>query len=160
MLKQVISGGQYGVDQAGLRAAKLCGIATGGWAPKGYITVQGSRKKLLQGEYGLKEASSSKYPYRTKLNVRDADGTVAIAIDPQSPGTKMTLDTARKMRKPFLLIDLRNKSAQWRIVADIRDWLENHKIEILNIAGNRDDRAAIQAYQILLSVFRGNGKKG
>jgi hypothetical protein len=33
MIGKVISGGQTGVDQAALRAAKACGIPTGGWAP-------------------------------------------------------------------------------------------------------------------------------
>ena len=31
MLERVISGGQTGADQAGLRAARACGIPTGGW---------------------------------------------------------------------------------------------------------------------------------
>ena len=34
MIDLVISGGQTGVDQAGWRAAKACGIRTGGWMPK------------------------------------------------------------------------------------------------------------------------------
>ncbi|HJT77421.1 MAG TPA: putative molybdenum carrier protein, partial [Gemmataceae bacterium] len=39
MLERVISGGQTGADQAGLAAAKACGIPTGGWMPKGFLTV-------------------------------------------------------------------------------------------------------------------------
>jgi hypothetical protein len=38
MIERVISGGQTGVDQAALRAARACGIATGGWAPLGWLT--------------------------------------------------------------------------------------------------------------------------
>jgi Circularly permutated YpsA SLOG family len=34
MLERVISGGQTGADQAALRAARACGIPTGGWAPR------------------------------------------------------------------------------------------------------------------------------
>jgi hypothetical protein len=35
MLERVISGGQSGVDQASLRAARAAGFPTGGRAPKG-----------------------------------------------------------------------------------------------------------------------------
>jgi hypothetical protein len=38
MLERVISGGQTGADQGGLRAARACGIPTGGWAPRGWLT--------------------------------------------------------------------------------------------------------------------------
>ena len=41
MIGKIISGGQTGVDQAALRAAKACGIPTGGWAPKGWRTEDG-----------------------------------------------------------------------------------------------------------------------
>src|SRR5262249_6057013 len=42
MIGKVISGGQTGVDQVALRAAKACGIPTGGWAPKGWRTEDGA----------------------------------------------------------------------------------------------------------------------
>jgi hypothetical protein len=35
--EKVISGGQTGADQGGLRAAKAAGIPTGGWAPRGWL---------------------------------------------------------------------------------------------------------------------------
>jgi hypothetical protein len=34
-LTRLISGGQTGADQGGLRAARAAGIETGGWAPLG-----------------------------------------------------------------------------------------------------------------------------
>ena len=41
MLEPVISGGQTGADQAGLRAAQACGIPTGDQAPRGWLTEAG-----------------------------------------------------------------------------------------------------------------------
>ena len=41
MLSFVISGGQTGVDQAALRAARTAGIPTGGFAPLGWSTEDG-----------------------------------------------------------------------------------------------------------------------
>jgi len=41
VIERVINGGQTGVDQAGLRAARA-GIPTGGWPPQGWLTEAGA----------------------------------------------------------------------------------------------------------------------
>ena len=56
-LRKVVSGGQTGADQAGLRAARAAGIETGGWAPKGWETEEGPAPWL--SDYGLKECPRS-----------------------------------------------------------------------------------------------------
>jgi Circularly permutated YpsA SLOG family len=38
VLDRVVSGGQTGADQAGWRAARAVGLATGGWMPYGFLT--------------------------------------------------------------------------------------------------------------------------
>jgi hypothetical protein len=38
---KIVSGGQTGVDRAGLAAAMSFGIATGGWMPKGRLAEDG-----------------------------------------------------------------------------------------------------------------------
>ena len=44
MVTMVISGGQTGADQAGWRAAEACGIPTGGWMPRGFLTEEGTER--------------------------------------------------------------------------------------------------------------------
>jgi predicted Rossmann-fold nucleotide-binding protein len=66
MLTRVISGGQTGVDQAALRAAKTRGIATGGFAPKGWLTEKASwcslyRVKTILGSFRYWRRHSSVY---------------------------------------------------------------------------------------------------
>ena len=46
-------GGQTGADQGGLRAARACGIPTGGWAPRGWQTEDGPCPALAN--FGLVE---------------------------------------------------------------------------------------------------------
>jgi hypothetical protein len=53
MIERVISGGQTGADQGGLRAAQACGIPTGGWAPRGWLTEAGPAPWLA--DWGLVE---------------------------------------------------------------------------------------------------------
>ena len=72
-MERVISGGQTGVDQLGLIAAKAAGIPTGGTAPKGYLTEIGPDLRL-KSEWGLVENAFSSYTVRTKANVQNSNG--------------------------------------------------------------------------------------
>jgi hypothetical protein len=78
MLTKVISGGQVRVDQAALRAARSCGIPTGGWAPKGWLTEDGPAPELLAG-FGLVECPEPGYTARRRRNVADCDAVVCSA---------------------------------------------------------------------------------
>jgi hypothetical protein len=133
---KVISGGQNGADQAGLRAAKACGLATGGWLPKGCKTLDGPRPDLLI-EYGMQEHSSTAYPPRTEANVRDSDGTLRFAEDFSSPGERCTLKAIKWFNRPYLNIDTKNPLSKQEVLL----WLKKHDIKVLNIAGNSEQTA-------------------
>jgi hypothetical protein len=127
---KIISGGQTGADYAGLLAGVQLGLETGGTAPRGWrICLEdgrdGSNPELAR--FGLIEHASRDYPPRTKQNVADADGTVWFGYA-GSPGGKLTVNTARRLGKPCIV----NPSAH-----ELRDWLEQNRIEVLNVAGNR-----------------------
>jgi predicted Rossmann-fold nucleotide-binding protein len=87
IVEKVISGGQTGVDQAGLRAAKDSGISTGGWLPNGCITLEGSCPDLLE-LYSMQEHPRKGYPARTEANVRDSDGIIRFAENFKTSGEK------------------------------------------------------------------------
>lgn len=89
---KIITGGQTGVDQAALRAAKACGLATGGYAPKGWHTEDGPAPWLA--DYGLEECDRRGYPARTEDNVAMA-GAVLWIGDMTSPGGRLTLRLSR-----------------------------------------------------------------
>lgn len=98
IIKKVISGGQSGVDIAGLRAAYACDIPTGGTAPKGFKTEEGLKPKRLQF-YGLVESKSDNYAARTAKNVQDADLTILIANHPLMGGSDFTAQMCLKLNK-------------------------------------------------------------
>jgi hypothetical protein len=133
MLKQIISGGQTGADLAGLEAAKELGIPTGGFMPKGCLTEKGKDPFLLQ-KFNLKEHTSSEYSPRTFANVRDSDATVIFAKDFSSAGTFTTLKALKQYNRPFLKIDVK-KPCSYEFFTE---WLVKNKIEVLNVAGNRE----------------------
>ena len=77
---------------------------------------------------------SAEYIRRTEQNVIDSDGTVVFSIQPElSGGTKRTADFARKHRKPLLHIH----SATADPGTVLRALIEEHGIQVLNVAGPR-----------------------
>ena len=65
MLRKVISGGQTGVDRAGLDAALQAGITIGGYCAKGRTAEDGT----IPDHYPMIELESPESFYRTEKNV-------------------------------------------------------------------------------------------
>lgn len=141
----VRSGGQTGVDRAGLEVAREFRLPTGGWVPLGWRTDAGPDPSLA--DFGCLETTDKGYHNRTIRNVADADGTVLFG-DLTSTGCVLTLSACRARSKPYL----ENPTA-----VQLLDWIVLHHIEVLNVAGNRqrtNPSAAIQARQVLRMAFR------
>lgn len=137
MLKKVVSGGQAGVDLAGLLAAKKAGIETGGWMPKDWLTEDGPKPEYAD-LFGMVEHQSS-YKGRTWANVRDSDGTIRFARNFRSAGEICTLNAIRNYKKPWIDVDLRFSDSV--TPEEVVEWIKENKIEILNVAGNRETTA-------------------
>lgn len=130
-LQRIISGGQTGADQGGLRAAHVLGIPTGGYAPTGYQTERGPDDTLAS--YGLVEYGD--YPARTKLNVRSSDGTLLVG-NTSERGTGLTLDLCNRHQKPvFHLPQLDWDDTRPHVFAE---WIL--RFNTLNVAGNRESK--------------------
>ena len=130
MLERVISGGQTGVDQAGWRAARACGIPTGGSMPLGFLTEEGPRPDFAEA-YGAVELATGDYPIRTRANTRDSDVTLWFG-DTASIGGQTTLRACAALARPVLLVN------DVAIPSEVAAWLEARGVRVLNIAGNRE----------------------
>ncbi len=94
------------------------------------------------------------YAPRTRYNVKKSDGTLIMG-HPESPGSKLTALYCTKHKKPYLTIyrsaDTLD-SARYRV----REFLKRHKIETLNVAGNREESfpgIGAWAERLLLTVL-------
>lgn len=135
----LISGGQSGVDYGALLAAKSLGIPTGGYAPKGWRTQRGPNPKLGT-MFGLIEHPSNKYPPRTRANVEMADATLIISVGLiRSPGSDLTERICRELNKLYMRIRFDSIQALPGDVMDIRYWISNNAVKILNVAGHREE---------------------
>lgn len=126
---RIVSGGQTGVDRAGLDVAIELGIEHGGWCPRGRRAEDGP----IPDCYNLKETDSPDYAARTEQNVIDSDGTLILYFATLRGGTELTYRLAQKHGKPFYLIDLRASPS----VDAVRQWLLDQAIRVLNVAGPR-----------------------
>lgn len=149
-LRKIISGGQSGVDIAGLAAAKDYGVETSGWLPAGFRTCHGPRPEYVE-RYNMQVADGG-YAARTKLNVRDSDCTVLLASDFQSAGTALTQQTINNLGKPSFKILLNGQLTENKAYA-LAQYIMNG-FAIVNIAGNSDKDTTYgkhfkEAYEII-----------
>lgn len=126
---KIVSGGQTGVDRAALDAAIRLDIAHGGWCPKGRLAEDGP----IPAMYGMSESDSPDYAARTERNVMDSDGTLIVYRDRLQSGTLLTNRLAKHHGKPLMRVRL----DQDPDLGEIRRWLIDSSIRVLNVAGPR-----------------------
>lgn len=158
-LKKIISGGQTGADRAGLEAAYLYNLETGGWTPPRFMTSAGS-DYVLRDKYGLRDISTvgslgADYARRTQLNVDESDATVVFKIHP-GVGTDKTIGyclTKKWMsfsqnvifpHRPVLIISHSVQREDVTIETWKRDaqrlkmFIIDNNVKVLNVAGHRN----------------------
>lgn len=149
----VISGGQTGVDQAALLAARTAGLPTGGWAPHGWRTQAGSAPWLA--DFGLREHASSSYGPRTDQNAADASAVLLFG-DATSPGCRRTASAANRFGRPTHVVPW-SPGLPVPDAAATRAWLARIRPAVLDVAGNREESAPgilATAYWFFLPLFQ------
>ena len=145
---KIISGAQTGADVAGLWAAKLFGIETGGFAPNGFITLNGPHPEMAE-TFGIKEHPKVGYRDRTIENLKLSNVTLVFS-EKISPGTRLTLNQCKKLGIPnfFFKLDPSNMEDSLNPGAQTSDcnfqWLCNYLScrelmfdpFVINVAGN------------------------
>jgi hypothetical protein len=130
---RIVSGGQSGVDRAALDAALRLGLACGGWCPLGRRAEDGA----IDPRYPLRETPSADYRQRTRWNVRDADATLVLTLGALRGGTALTLERARRLGRPHLVVDLEAHPEP----AAVRAWIAERGVRVLNVAGPRESES-------------------
>ena len=81
----------------------------------------------------LRETRSTNYKKRTRLNVRDSDGTAKFSKSPLNGGTKLTMELARELGKPVVHIE----KACYDAAQELSQFVAVYDIKVLNVAGPR-----------------------
>lgn len=125
----IMSGGQTGADRAGLDAAIELNIKYCGYCPKGRLAEDGP----IDEKYKLTETDSSGYSKRTFYNAFFSDATLIFINKIFTAGSKLTERICVTENKLYTIIDFNTI-----IHFDLKMWMSNNGIEILNIAGSRE----------------------
>lgn len=147
ILLKIISGGQTGVDQAGLDVAIKLNIPYGGWIPKGRLTEAGP----LPEKYDLQEMPTKSYPLRTEKNVIDSDGTVIISHGKLTDGSDYTRKMAEKQCKAWIHLDMAKMSLDYAVRL-LKTWVTDNGIRTLNVAGPRASKDP-EIYTVTVKVL-------
>ena len=155
----VISGGQTGVERAGIDAAWELRLKTGGWAPLGWVAEDGVIPEAYCG--AMWGTVPGGYARRTRQNVVEADGTLILARGPINGGTLLTEREAIATGAPVMVLELFDLDAPQPSVSLARErvhaWIDRNHIRTLNIAGPRESKAPgiqDQARRVLVWLLR------
>lgn len=149
---KIISGAQTGIDRLGLEVGKELGIETGGTTTPGYYTENGIDLSIK--DFGVVEISPELqqgkrgkefYLPRTEQNVINSDGTAYFATNDDSAGKYATERFAKNHNKPFIL----NPNGE-----QLRQWLIDNNIQILNVAGNRGSKVTEEFYSEVRNTLK------
>jgi hypothetical protein len=147
VLSKIVSGGQTGADRAALDWAIRRGLPHGGWCPKGRKAEDG----IIDHRYNLVETASEDYSQRTEWNVRDSDGTAVFSIRRElRGGSLLTVGLAARYNKP--VIHLRQEDERTNHARELRSFIEEFGISVLNVAGPRASEEP-GVYRFVLSVL-------
>jgi len=120
------------VDRTALDVALKHGIECGGRCPAGRVDEFGR----IPDHYPVQELAAGGFTERTLQNVKDSDGTVIIYPGKLSGGTEQTVRFCIELQRPHQLIDASKISAKVGAKL-ISDFVREHKIDVLNVAGPR-----------------------
>lgn len=135
LVDTIVSGGQAGADRAALDWALEHNYRHRGWCPRGRKAEDG----VIDRRYELRETESDGYRQRTKLNIRDSDGTLIVNIGELDGGSLATLNFCQSMEKPVLVAPL-DDGVTPVVVRQVIGWVREEPISTLNIAGPRESK--------------------
>ena len=137
-IMRLISGGQSGVDRAGLDAAIAKDVEHGGLCPKGRKAEDGP----IDAKYNLTETISSSYLPRTEKNVENSDVTFIFVYGNATGGSARTVGFCIEHNKPYIVINLDVPEPLSSFSDRLADYIEDMDENlIINIAGSRESKA-------------------
>lgn len=154
----IVSGGQTGVDRGALDAAMALGAHCGGWCPQGRLAEDG----IIDARYPLRQLPGGGYLERTRRNVLDSDGTLAVTYGPASGGTAATIECCREFGRPLLVVDA-TVTDPTTAAGQVAGFLDRESIRRLNVAGPRasgEPGAYAYAYALVCAVLELRDREG
>ena len=149
-LRRIVTGGQTGVDRGALDAALGTEFSCGGWVPGDRMAEDG----VISDRYPLTALPHGNYRQRTRMNVVDSDGTAILYDGHLNGGTRLTHDLCGLVERPCILISAREMPDPIAAAKTLLNFIDENRIETLNVAGPRASRWS-GGYSFALAVVGG-----
>src|SRR5215471_14932 len=154
MKLKIVTGGQTGVDQAALFAARMCNVSTGGCAyqknGKKYVTEEGEAD-WLRG-YGLEAVG--KYGDQYGFNIYRTDATLVFGIS--TGGSNLVRVLCRMGQRPVRYIAWTAIDGFSETAEEVAKWLTMMNAKQVCVAGNRESKnpgIGVAVYEWLVGMF-------
>ncbi len=131
MLEKIISTGQSGVERGALASSFMLGLKSGGYIPKGYLTIEGSKPDLAV--FGLEESESEKYKPSIEKCISSSDGILIINSPNISNMQKNINSLVNESGKPVLRITFSDIDR-----SEFERFLMKNKINTLYVTGKTE----------------------
>mmetsp|Transcript_10110 Transcript_10110/g.24435 ORF Transcript_10110/g.24435 Transcript_10110/m.24435 type:complete len:216 (-) Transcript_10110:79-726(-) len=174
-LQKVVAGGQTGVDQAALTAARELGLATGGFCPEDGSDENGPIPDLAEwhltpltpdvwkAHEGLFEdlglcSDPDKFARRTLMNALESSGTLTILPKDVLDGTNLGMEAVKALGKPQLVFTFADAADIPAARKKFLAWLQQNNIQVLNINGPRESSVPgiyAKSKALFLGIFVG-----
>ncbi|MGO9466851.1 MAG: YpsA SLOG family protein [Isosphaeraceae bacterium] len=132
MLEKIISGGESGADQAGWRAAKAFGVASGGWMRTGFLADDGRHTEFAK-QFAAVELPTDSDPTPTQKNVKDSDATLWFG-ETTTAAAHATAAACLTFERPFMPV---YPGASFE-PSHVATWIVENQVKTLNVAGSRE----------------------
>lgn len=138
-IEGIVSSGQSGAYRGGLDASIHCRLRHGGWCPKGRRSDDG----IVPVKYQLHVASLDDLAYCREVNVADSDVTLVFTYGQPQGEALLTVQSAQRLRKPHLHVDLNSGAGRKEQVGRIIRWIQASCAGacIVNVAGQLESEA-------------------
>ena len=154
MLKKILSTGMTGAEQAGLAAAFMKDISTGGYAMKDYKVLDGKMKPLkympeLIG-LGLIETEFEKLKPVFEKVCLESDAHIIFQSDEPNKFETNTSMLIKEYSKPVLKVNIDSKKIEHRFIVE---FLRNNDVRNLHITGKLDSGDEKRIYTKVLKIM-------
>jgi len=106
----------------------------------------------IDARYPLLPAPGAGNRKRTRLNVRDSDGTVIFSFGPLGGGSLSTCEDCVELRRPYLVIDADRLTIE-EAAESAATFISDHDIRTLNVAGQRESED-VRVYEYVRRMMR------
>src|SRR5215471_4442040 len=138
MKLRIVTGGQTGVDQAALFAAKVCSVQTGGCAyqknGKQFLTEEGESDWLR--DYGLEPMGT--YNDQYGYNVYRTDATLVFGVS--TGGSNLVRWMCKYAQRPCKHIGWDATHGFSETAEEVAKWLTMLNVKQVCVAGNRESK--------------------